>query len=312
MIMDVETLRWFQEVADGATVTEVSELEQTSQSGVSRALARLEAEVGTPLLRRSGRTLRMTHAGVAFKRHVDAMIHHLDDGLAAVQQIIDPEQGTVTLAFEPPLGVRLLPRLLSSFRRTWPTVRFDRHAKRDEHVLLSAGREQVDLDLCTIRPTTAEYGWQRLAKDPLLLAVPDEHPLAHREEITIADIEHEPLVTLLPTSRLRALTESLCEQAGFMPDIAFQCDELSTAQGYVSAGLGVAIVPTSMMSTNEPVRSELTYRAVADPGAVLEIGIAWSTQRRMLPAAEVFLTHCTDWADRAGDWLSTPRRSSST
>jgi len=306
--MDVETLRWFQAVADGVTVTEVSDLEQTSQSGVSRALARLEAEVGTPLLRRSGRGLRTTHAGMAFKKHVDAMIHHLDDGLAAVQQIIDPEQGTVTLAFEPPLGVRLLPRLLSSFRKQWPTVRFDLHAKRDEHLIAAGRRDQIDLDLCTIRPTTSEYGWQRLGKDPLLLVVPDEHPLAHRPEITMADIEHEPLVTLLPTSRLRAVTESLCEQAGFTPEIAFQCDELSTAQGYVSAGLGVALVPTSMMSTNEPVRSELTYRSVADPGAVLEVGIAWSTERRMLPAAEVFLAHCTDWADRAEDWLSTPRR----
>ena len=61
--MDTDALRWFQQVADGTTVTEVSELERVTQSGVSRALTRLEAEVGTPLLRKSGRTLRMTHAG---------------------------------------------------------------------------------------------------------------------------------------------------------------------------------------------------------------------------------------------------------
>ena len=47
-------LRWFRLVADGMTVTEVSELEHVTQSGVSRALARLEAEVGTPLLERVG------------------------------------------------------------------------------------------------------------------------------------------------------------------------------------------------------------------------------------------------------------------
>ena len=69
-VVDTDALRWFSQVADGVTVTEVSELEQVTQSGVSRALARLESEVGTPLLRRSGRTLRMTHAGAAFKRHV--------------------------------------------------------------------------------------------------------------------------------------------------------------------------------------------------------------------------------------------------
>jgi LysR family transcriptional regulator, transcription activator of glutamate synthase operon len=58
MDMDTDALRWFQQVADGTTVTEVSELEMVTQSGVSRALARLEAQLGTPLLRRHGRTLR--------------------------------------------------------------------------------------------------------------------------------------------------------------------------------------------------------------------------------------------------------------
>ena len=52
-----DALRWFQQVANGTTVTEVSELETVTQSGVSRALARLQTQIGTPLLRRYGRTL---------------------------------------------------------------------------------------------------------------------------------------------------------------------------------------------------------------------------------------------------------------
>src|SRR5437763_1477827 len=51
MCMDTDALRWLQQVADGTTVTEVSELESVTQSGVSRALARLEEQIGTPLLR---------------------------------------------------------------------------------------------------------------------------------------------------------------------------------------------------------------------------------------------------------------------
>ena len=74
--MDVAVLRWFQLVADGATVTEVSDLEFTSQPTISRALTRLSEEVGTPLLHREGRLLRLTRAGAAFKRHVDAVLHH--------------------------------------------------------------------------------------------------------------------------------------------------------------------------------------------------------------------------------------------
>ena len=100
MVVETDSLRWFQLVADGYTVTEVSEIFGVSQPGVSRALARLEKDVGTPLLRRSGRVLRMTHAGVAFMRHVDAVLHELGDGLAAVHQLVDPETGTVTLSFK--------------------------------------------------------------------------------------------------------------------------------------------------------------------------------------------------------------------
>src|ERR1700735_1937972 len=124
MDMDTDALRWFQQVADGTTVTEVSELEGVTQSGVSRALARLETEVGTPLLQRSGRILRMTHAGSVFKHHVDALLHQLDDGIAAVNQLIDSDTGTVALAFQRSLGTWLLPDLVRSFRAAHPGVRF--------------------------------------------------------------------------------------------------------------------------------------------------------------------------------------------
>ena len=113
-----DALRWFQLVADGYTVTEVSEVFGVSQPGVSRALARLEQEVGTPLLRRSGRVLRMTHAGTAFKRHVDSLVNDLDDGLAAVSELVDPEAGVVTLAFPLSLGSWLVPGLIRAFRAT--------------------------------------------------------------------------------------------------------------------------------------------------------------------------------------------------
>ena len=132
MGMDTDALRWFQQVADGTTVTEVSELEGVTQPGISRALARLEGEVGTPLLRKSGRTLRMTRAGVTFKRHVDAMLHQLDDGIAAISQLIDPDTGVVGLAFQHSLGTWLVPDLVRSFRSGHPGVRFELTQVRDE------------------------------------------------------------------------------------------------------------------------------------------------------------------------------------
>src|ERR1017187_5085471 len=149
MDVDTDALRWFQQVADGTTVTEVSELEAVTQSGVSRALARLETQVGTPLLQRSGRTLRMTHAGAVFKRHVDAMLHQLDDGIAAVTELIEPD--TVAIAFQHSLGTWLVPDLVRSFRAEHPGVHFQLTQVRDELQSTALDGGRADLEIGTRR-----------------------------------------------------------------------------------------------------------------------------------------------------------------
>ena len=291
MHVDTDAVRWFQQVADGVTVTEVSELERVTQSGVSRALARLEAEVGTPLLRRSGRTLRMTRAGSAFKRHADAMLHQLDDGLAAVNQLIEPETGTVAVAFELSLGTWLVPDLVSSFRAGHPHVQFELKQVRGELVSSVLGRGEVDLQISTVRRTDPTVQWRQLTVEPLRLAVPSGHPLARRARIRLAEVSSEPFIMLRPTSLLRQLCENLCEDAGFRPTLGFEGDDLPTVRGFVAAGLGVAIVPALREGSPETVTGPLHYVEIADPLAIRGIGLTWSTERRLLPAAELFREH---------------------
>jgi LysR family transcriptional regulator, transcription activator of glutamate synthase operon len=291
MYVDTDAVRWFQQVADGMTVTEVSELERVTQSGVSRALARLETEVGTPLLRRSGRTLRMTHAGSAFKRHVDAMLFQLDDGLAAVNQLIEPETGTVSLAFELSLGTWLVPDLVSSFRTDHPHVQFELKVVPDELASSVPGRGEVDLQISTVRPTDPTVRRRQLLVEPLRLAVPSVHPLARRARIHLAEVSSEPFVMLRPTSLLRQLCEDLCDGAGFRPTLGFEGDDLPTVRGFVAAGLGVAIVPALREGSPDAVAGPLHYLEIADNLAVRGIGLTWSTERRLLPAAELFREH---------------------
>jgi DNA-binding transcriptional LysR family regulator len=297
--MDTDALRWFQQVADGVTVTEVSELERTTQSGVSRALARLEAEVGTPLLRRSGRILRMTHAGAAFKHHVDAMMHELDDGLAAVSQVVDPATGTVTLAFQPSLGTWLVPHLLSSFRVGHPDVRFDLRAKRDELIPSVQHRTEVDLELSTLRPADATVEWTQLTREPLKLAVPLGHDLAAMSHVRLADVADEMFVTIVATSLLHRQSADLCLEAGFEPTVAFEGHDLATVHGFVAAGLGVAIVPAMRGGLSEATFGAVRLLDITDVYAYREIGLAWAAGRRLLPAADLFRTHVLESA-RAG------------
>ncbi len=291
MNMETDSLRWFQQVADGTNVTEVSELEQVTQSGVSRALARLEAEIGTPLLQRSGRILRMTHAGSVFKRHVDAMLHQLDDGIAAVNQLIEPDTGTVALAFQHSLATWLVPDLVRSFRAARPNVRFQLTQVRDELNAPPLAGGHAELEIGTRRPHEPDIRTRRIAIEPLRLALPRDHPRGQQQHIALADLAEERFISLSPTSALRRLADSLCEEAGFEPDVLFEAEDLSTVRGFVAAGLGVAIVPAPRAGSPEAATGPLLYRDITDAGAVREITLTWSAERRLLPAADLFRRH---------------------
>jgi LysR family transcriptional regulator, transcription activator of glutamate synthase operon len=291
MDMDTDALRWFQLVVDGMTVTEVADIHRVSQPGVSRALARLEAEVGAPLLQRTGRLLRPTYAGTVFKRHVDAMLHRLDDGLAALSELADPSTGTVSVAFQLSLGTWLVPGMIESFRSVHPRIRFRLEQSHDAlgSSLVAGGR--IDLEFTSRRPRNPAVHWERLFAQPLYLALPRGHRLARRREVALAEASDEDFVMLRPSWELRTQSDELCARAGFDPRVAFEVDDLTVVHGFVSQGLGVAIVPSTQGKLPDPAARLVR---LTDPQASRDAGIAWSEERRMLPSADLFRRHVLD------------------
>ncbi|WP_130875145.1 LysR family transcriptional regulator [[Pseudopropionibacterium] massiliense] len=283
--MDTNVLRWFQLVADGATVTEVSELEWTSQPGISRALARLSDEVGAPLLRREGRVLRLTHAGAMFKHHVDAMLHQLDDGLAEVAQLMDPESGLVTVAFPHSLGEWLVPAIAAGFLQRHPDVQLDLSARHDETTPATGTGSEIDLELTTLRPRGRAHHWRGLLREPLRLLLPEGHPLtAGTAPVPITRIGGERLITMRRTSQLWVVTDSLLSRHGIEPEAGLVADDLPTLYGYVAAGLGVALAPGRAVAGVRP-------QALAEDDAFREIGLSWAAGRRLLPSTALFRDH---------------------
>jgi LysR family transcriptional regulator, transcription activator of glutamate synthase operon len=304
--MDTNMLRWFKLVAEGLTVTEVSELELVTQSGVSRALARLEAQVGTPLLERAGRTLRLTRTGEVFKPHVDRLLDELRDGLDAVAQFVSPETGTVAVAFPQSLGSWLVPDLLGSFRAAHPGVGFHLTHARDELHGLPLDGGAADLEIGTrrfrtgpeaTRPGDLHVRTQRVAVEPLRLALPAVHPLAGRYAelgdpgIRLAEVACEPFIALRATSALRKLGDDLCAAAGFRPKVVFEGDDLSNVRGLVAAGLGVAIVPAPRAGSPVAGPGPVHYLPILDAGAERDIYLTWPADKPLLPAAELFRKH---------------------
>jgi DNA-binding transcriptional LysR family regulator len=325
--MEIQILRWFREVADGATVTETAQRARITQPALSRALARLEEEVGTPLLTRAGRKLTPTPAGRLFKEHVDQVLDHYDLGLRAVAEFVDPAHGLVPLAFLHTLGTWLVPPLVSSFREAHPLVRFELHQHGEASIL----RELVEgaADLIITSPTFGHprVTWRRLLVEPLRLTVPPRHRLAGRRRVRLLEAADEPFILLRSGYALRVLTERLCAEAGFSPKIAFEGEEVETLRALVAAGLGVALLPPPR-ATPSPSQSRSSSRsqspspltspsplpaksqspspspsqdaADADPAPQLhvtdvdstrELGLAWLTDRELPPASAAFRDH---------------------
>src|SRR4051794_40081685 len=219
MGVDSAVLRWFQQVADGATVTEVSDLEGISQPGLSRALGRLEVEVGSSLLVRSGRVLRMTRAGAAFKPYVDRALHDLDDGLAAVSALASPDTGNVSIAYQRSLGTWLVPRLVVEFRGLYPLVHFDLEPIHDE-LLTPRLDASTDFEITTAAPRGSDVQWRPLLVEPLALVVPGGHRLERSERVELRDLQEEPFLMLRSSYSLRRTSDELCRAAGFEPTVA--------------------------------------------------------------------------------------------
>jgi DNA-binding transcriptional LysR family regulator len=291
--MDIQVLRWFQAVAAGATVTETAELSHISQPALSRALAKIDREVGTPLMYRSGRLLRLTPAGQIFKTHVDQVLDRYDDGLRAVAQSVDPDSGLVPLSFLHTFGTWMVPTLLHGFRRTYPRIRFELKQHGEEGIMQELVDGVVDLALTSDDPGHPLVTWRHLLTEPLLLALPPHHRLAGRRRVRLRDVAAEPFVVLQTGFGLRATTEKLCEAAGFEPVIAFEGEEVETLRGLVTAGLGVSLLPLQQTATYPPtvVPPASPHLPVTDVNCYRDVGLAWLTERPLPPASAAFSRH---------------------
>ncbi|MFI2646007.1 LysR family transcriptional regulator [Streptomyces sp. NPDC018610] len=288
--MDLQVLRSFRAVAEGMTVTEAAAEARVTQPALSRALRRLEEEVGAELLQRVGRVLRPTPAGRVFKEYVDAALDSYDRGRRAVAEVVDPEAGVVSLAFLHTLGTWLVPELVTGFREILPHVRFELHQHEENGLVQHLLHATADLMITSGDPGHPLITWRRLLVEPLWLAVPTGHRLAERRRVRLAEVAAEPFILLKPGYGLRSVTETLCREAGFAPLVGFEGEEVHTLRGLVAAGLGVSLIPSSPDTAATP-DFPIRYLEITDVHGARDIGIAWLTGRTLPPVSRGFIDH---------------------
>ncbi|MBT2531996.1 LysR family transcriptional regulator [Arthrobacter sp. ISL-48] len=266
-------------------VTETAELLGVPQSTVSRALARASAVVGTELLVRDGRGVRLTTAAKTLLPYIESALTEFQAGLDVVRHESDVVRGKISVSFQHTFGEATLPLLISAFRSRHPEAGFILSQGARDGCLAELASGQADLALTA--PVSAKSSTilsASLYREPLRLVVHHGHALARRSSARLQDIRVDPFVAMGPGYGLRSLTDALFREAGFRPRIAFESQDSHTVRGLVSAGLGVSILPpggngpgrnvsaeTGNLGWVElPLESDLAYR---------EIGLAWRRRK---------------------------------
>ncbi|MCU1561784.1 MAG: hypothetical protein QOH19_2136 [Actinomycetota bacterium] len=265
-------------------ITATAEALGLPQSTVSRAIARASAIVGTELLIRDGRGVRLTAAAKALLPHIEAALGEFQSGLDLVRHASEVVRGRIAVSFQHTFGEATLPLLISAFRSRHPQTAFDLSQGARDGCLAELAGGAADLALTApVAAPSRTIASAALYREPLRLVVHHRHPLAGRKRARVADIRHEPFVALGPGYGMRSLTDALFREAGFRPRIAFESQDAHTVRGLVSAGLGVSILPPGRQHPPHaaPLAGELGWVEVPLTSALAfrEIGLAWRERR---------------------------------
>ncbi|MEV6105583.1 LysR family transcriptional regulator [Streptomyces sp. NPDC051940] len=276
-------LAQFAAVARHEHVTRAAAELGVPQPTLSRAVARLEADLGVELFARHGRALTLTRAGRDFLAAAERALGEVGRAAESVRADADPSAGKVAFGFLHTMGPETVPELLREFRTDHPRVRFQLVQSYGEWMIDRLREGELDLCLTSPVPDAPDLEARRLDEQRLRLVVPEDHRLASRRRVRLAEAADEVFVTLEKGYGLRRITDALCAEAGFKPRVAFEGEETETLRGLVAAGLGVALLPPPAVA--RPGVAELTVTA---PRAVREIGLAWLAGHTDTPPVAAF------------------------
>ncbi|MGH2937257.1 MAG: LysR family transcriptional regulator [Solirubrobacterales bacterium] len=270
-MLDVKRLNIFREVVANGSFSAAADALDYSQSAVSQAIQTLEGEAGVPLIERSRGGVRPTPAGAALAGHVGGILAQIAAAEDEIAAIAAGRGGHLRAASFPTAGATLMPLAIAAFRASHPGVEVSLAEGEPEEIAPRLRAGEFDLAMLF----EFEGGGERLSAglrrfqlfdDPLHLALPADHELAHREKAPrLEDLREESWVQTSAASPCARHVVRSCIAAGFEPRVSFESDDYLTVQGLVAAGVGVALIPQLALSS---VREDIVVRPLGPESPV--------------------------------------------
>lgn len=280
--VQIDDMRRLLVLADHERVTDAAAALGMNQPTLSRLLARVEGELGTRLFERDARGSHPNPRGEVVLAAARDITDRYDQLLRDLATLLDPDSGTVRLAFLDSMATSLVPRILHDFRQEAPHVRVILRQEPGHEILRDLASGVSELALISPRPP-APHGWLPLQRQRLVLVVPPGHSLAGRRRVRLEEIADEDFVTVPSGFGFRSLIDELFAAAGVVPRVAFESGDLATIEGLVGSGLGVAVVPEQFAGSSHTAGIPL-----AAAGAERVVGLTWRADRTPAPAAARF------------------------
>lgn len=278
--MEIHQLRYFLAIAQTGSFTAAAEMCNVSQPSLSAQVAKLESELGGRLVDRSRLGARLTQRGELFRGRAAEALRQLETGKREIEELAGLTRGTVALGCLPTTGAYLLPQLLRAFLNRHPDV----HVRLTEASSPQLGRalHDFDIDLAIIDEAGMSTGIhaETLFREPLVIAVPPNHPFAGHGAIRLQSLADEPFILMKSGHGYRTIVMDALARAGISPRIVYESDEIETVQRLVEVGLGLTIVPRMVRKERGPA-----YVDIAHPTPSRTLLLASRESRELSPAA---------------------------
>ncbi|WP_152052535.1 LysR family transcriptional regulator [Tautonia marina] len=284
--MDIVQLRSFLKIADLGSFTKAAEELGVSQPALSQQMARLEGELGRPVLERAGRTVRLTDAGRLLLPRAERILALADD--TRRELLDDGRAGRVVVAAIPTIAPFLLPPVLREYRREHPGASVQVDEEVTETLLRRCQRGEIDVGVFALpaeAPASLEV--EPLFEEELVLALPADHPLARLDAVPLDAVRGEPFVLLGEGHCLSDHIRSFCQQRAVQPISTGKTGQLATVQELVALGHGVSFVPE--MARRVDASPHRAYRSMLGDRPRRTIAACWNPDRYQTRLARAFL-----------------------
>ena len=282
--MNLRQLYYFRTIAELEHYTQAAEKLYVSQSNLSHAIQEMEEELNVKLFVRKGRNIKLTKYGELFLPYVQKTIETLESGISTLQEYINPNSGTVTMAAFPSMAQfvpDIIVRYLSETNRVG--VRFQFVQDSFFHIQEQLLNGKVDLAFTT-KIDDPKVECFHIGTHPLVLLVPLGHRLAREKSVSLKELDKENFISFDKSSQLHYQCQEIFKSLDIHPNTVVETPQDVIMYGLVAANHGVAITPYPMGGA--PYNIKIV--PISDYIPPRELYLIWHKERYIPPAAEYF------------------------